>query len=160
MATKNMSLAARLVLVASLAGLGVGCKAHASATTRAGSDFDHDRDRAHGDRSESHARKPASGSSALRDGSDAKEADAPTAVPPSKDTPKGEASSVAADGAPAADHDRGHGNDADGVDEDNPGKSKKKPTAAKKAAGDHDRGHGNDSDGVDEDNPGKSKKAD
>ena len=75
---------------------------------------------------------------------------------------------------------------ADGVDEDNPGASKKmvsaesagnvsapgqakvetkeKPekegkkagAAAKRAASDHDRGHGNDADGVDEDNPGKS----
>jgi hypothetical protein len=77
---------------------------------------------------------------------------------------------------PPADRDRGHGNDADGVDEDNPGKSKKpgkvkKPEKAKKgdkgdkaaeqalAASDtdKDRGHGNDADGVDEDNPGKSR---
>ena len=63
--------------------------------------------------------------------------------------------------APSAahDHDRGHGNDADRVDEDNPGKSSKAAGKAKadKAQGDHDRGHGNDADGVDEDNPGKSK---
>lgn len=56
-----------------------------------------------------------------------------------------------------ADHDRGHGNDADGVDEQNPGKANRaKQTAA--SNGDHDRGHGNDADRVDEDNPGKSKK--
>jgi hypothetical protein len=62
---------------------------------------------------------------------------------------------------PAGDRDRGHGNDADGVDEDNPGKSargaQKANKPAAKAGGDHDRGHGNDADGVDEDNPGKSK---
>ena len=72
--------------------------------------------------------------------------------------PAAEAASPAA--SPAHDHDRGHGNDADGVDEDNPGKSKASDKAlakADKGKGDHDRGHGNDADGVDEDNPGKSK---
>ena len=63
--------------------------------------------------------------------------------------------------APATpDGNHGHGNDADGVDEDNPGKSKttdKAQAKAEKSTGDHDRGHGNDADGVDEDNPGKSK---
>ena len=57
---------------------------------------------------------------------------------------------------PASDHNRGHGNDADRVDEDDPGRSKQGQD--RKQSGDHDRGHGNDADRVDEDNPGKSKK--
>ena len=68
---------------------------------------------------------------------------------------------AAPESAPTAhDHDRGHGNDADRVDEDNPGKSKGSDKALSHANNrqhDHDRGHGNDADGVDEQNPGKSK---
>jgi flagellin-like protein len=82
------------------------------------------------------------------------------------------------------DHDRGHGNDCDGHDEDNPGtrpvlppndggddgedecdsEDSETPTQTASpdeatdgccsADGDHDRGHGNDCDGHDEDNPG------
>ena len=67
--------------------------------------------------------------------------------------------------ATGGDHDKGHGNDADGVDEDNPGhakqgkkaKHKGKKKGAAEGDDDHDKGHGNDADGVDEGNPGRSK---
>jgi hypothetical protein len=69
---------------------------------------------------------------------------------------------VATTSEKASDRDRGHGNDPDGIDEDNPGRSKRKATKKAKPPktqdGDHDRGHGNDPDGIDEDNPGRSKK--
>jgi hypothetical protein len=100
-------------------------------------------------------------------------ADKPEAAKPKSEKPQGQ---LAVTPPPAReDHDRGHGNDADGVDEDNPGKSKKpgkakKPEKTKKTdkgdkaepalaatGADHDRGHGNDADGVDADNPGKSR---
>ncbi len=56
------------------------------------------------------------------------------------------------------DGDNGHGNDADGVDESNPGKGNGGPNAKKgnnPSGSDGDNGHGNDADGVDESNPGK-----
>lgn len=65
-----------------------------------------------------------------------------------------------ADGGKKGDHDKGHGNDPDGYDEDNPGKSKGTRGGKKGStdgSGDADKGHGNDADGYDEDNPGKKK---
>lgn len=67
------------------------------------------------------------------------------------------------DNKPEGDHDRGHGNDADGVDEDNPGQGGGGPNAtaaltddgSTDSNSDHDKGHGNNADGVDEDNPGQ-----
>jgi len=70
--------------------------------------------------------------------------------------------------------DKGHGNDVDGVDEDNPALAKKEgePDSKKEKESDEeaddkgpkdkkehdDKGHGNDEDGVDEDNPAHAKK--
>jgi hypothetical protein len=51
------------------------------------------------------------------------------------------------------DDNRGHGNDEDGVDEDNPGRGG--PGDDDDAGEDDDRGHGNDDDGDDEDNSGR-----
>ncbi|MCR4316012.1 MAG: hypothetical protein NUW37_06635 [Planctomycetes bacterium] len=50
------------------------------------------------------------------------------------------------------DHDRGHGNDDDHHDEDNPGRGH---GDRGDYSDDHDRGHGNDDDRHDEDNPGR-----
>jgi len=61
------------------------------------------------------------------------------------------------DGGDSDDGDRGHGNDDDGFDEDNPGQGGG-PRNNDDDGGDSDdgdRGHGNDDDGFDEDNPGQ-----
>ncbi|MBF0148101.1 MAG: hypothetical protein HQL84_14640, partial [Magnetococcales bacterium] len=51
--------------------------------------------------------------------------------------------------------DRGHGNDADGIDDDNPALAKKESDSDQKISERQhdDRGHGNDADGIDDDNP-------
>jgi len=140
-------------------GLG-GCSAHASfgagsisdasrVPVASGSEHTHS---SHGQTAENAPAAPAVQEQALQQ--------APTSAPVAQNTP---APAAPVNPAPAethakTDHDRGHGNDADGVDEDNPGKSSSAKQTAHANGQDHDRGHGNDADGVDEDNPGKSKK--
>jgi hypothetical protein len=163
MKTTHRPIAWKSGLLALALALGVlgGCKASAHAGGYSGSKRS-DRPRSSG--SESPPPKYGSSSSALRqhDGTDAHpDNDASPSAPAATNPPVV---------ATPADHDRGHGNDPDGVDEDNPGNSKDKAKeeaktkkAARKAkreaaqAGDHDHGHGNDADKVDEDNPGRSK---
>jgi hypothetical protein len=140
-----------------------GCRASASAHagSSGGTEIDRDR-RAHRTSGAEDDAVPSASSAALTEG-DTSASAAPTAAPAKHD---------AVDQDAAGDGDRGHGNEAGGVDADNPGKSKKKKGAKHdgdhghgndadhKHDGDHDRGHGNDTDRVDEDNPGKSKKHD
>jgi hypothetical protein len=125
---KSVYSACSLILALGLVG---GCRASASA--HAGSASSHEREqrehRAHRASGNEHAPAPSAASGALtRD-----ETASPSSEPAGDDAHRAEhdganktkKQSSAASKREDGDHDRGHGNDADGVDEDNPGKSKK-----------------------------------
>lgn len=160
----------KLHIVALLAALASGCSAHASFRAEAGSygENGHGPVASGGEHTRPASTAPVPSPGAVAPPARASEqalqqASAPAAPPaaPATTTPVSTPQPIAH--APQAqptprqgDHDRGHGNDADRHDEDNPGHKQSAKRVAQ--SGDHDRGHGNDTDGVDEQNPGKSKK--
>jgi len=163
----------KLSLLALAGCLASGCSMHASFSAGASSGHASQprepRSRAQHSSGNEHASRVSSSDLSERDQAvqaqpDAREAEREQTYA-RREEPAGEAHGAPGAHARVGDHDRGHGNDADGVDEDNPGKSKgkaetKQPEGKRIAAkaGDHDRGHGNDADRVDEDNPGKGRK--
>ena len=137
-----------------------GCSASASFQAGAGTASSNSTGRAKASNSaggEGRGEAVAESRGKLTEGSEA----GPTSAP-SDEQPKVTQGPEDAPKVARADHDRGHGNDRDGVDQDNPGKGKKGAELAKNVksekGSDHNRGHGNDADGVDQDNPGASKK--
>jgi hypothetical protein len=173
METKRRKSLGYGLLVPALAVLG-GCTGHV--TTRSSGSAESESSSSMTSGSEARGERVGSNKAALRSGSGATGTPAAPAAPASASS---DAASSAAStqslssgtpGAAGGDHDKGHGNDADGVDEDNAAgghakqgkkakdkRKKKGKAAAAEGEVDHDKGHGNDADGVDEDNPGRSK---
>lgn len=136
MRTKHFSRHRRYVL-ALLLGLLAGCTASASVRSSASSDFESDHEKRSTRSSGSELRETkaqASGSALSRDTAGSSVSSGAPAAEVSRPSDNDAAAATGKPVEPArsgtehdrGDHDRGHGNDADRVDEDNPGKSKKK----------------------------------